>query len=236
MVKRVQNYRTMGVQHIWVTDPITRECWIIDHASGGAMPMLEEAFTIPGTPVRVAIAGIFEEIDAAPKAAAVFRGTGMAGRASQRLRGDAMPNEAGAKANLDQQLASNTARMTDLVNSQFNVEITLSLVLCFSSPEESCAVAMTRALFAKGTRVLQTAPEAKADGRFHIRVGVKRSIRDAVREDFVADMVHTAAGMNGSYDGWNLLTDEAAEEVQSHMETPDVQHSPAASDNLAAQP
>lgn len=139
-----------------------------------------------------------------------------------------MPNEASAKANLEEQLASNTTRMTELVNGQFNVEITRSLVLCFSSPEESCAVAMTRALFAKGTRILQMEPERKADERFHIRVGVKRSIRDAVREEFVTDMVNTAAGMNGSYDGWNLLTEEPAEEMQTHTETPDIEHSPAA--------
>ena len=139
-----------------------------------------------------------------------------------------MPNEASAKANLDEQLAHNTTRITELVNNQFNVEVTRSLVLCFSSPEESCAVAMTRALFAKGTRVLQSEPEQKDDGRFHIRVGVKRSIRDAVREEFVSDLVHTAAGMNGSYDGWNLLAEEPAEEAQAHTETPDVQHSPAA--------
>lgn len=68
ILKRVQDYRTMGVKHIWVIEPMTRECWIIDYASGGALPMLEDAFTIPGTPVRVAIADIFEEIDAAPKA------------------------------------------------------------------------------------------------------------------------------------------------------------------------
>lgn len=139
-----------------------------------------------------------------------------------------MPNEASAKANLEEQLASNTARIAELVNRQFNVEITRSLVLCFSSPEESCAVAMTRALFAKGTRVLQIEPDKKSDGRYHIRVGVKRSIRDTIREDFVADMVHTAAGMNGSYDGWNLLMDEPAEETQMHMVTPDVQHLHAA--------
>ena len=139
-----------------------------------------------------------------------------------------MLHEASAQANLDEQLASNSTRMVDMISSQTNVEITRSLVLCFSSPEESCAVAMTRALFAKGTRILQTEPERKSDGRFHIRVGVKRSIRDAVREEFVADMVHTAAGMNGSYDGWNLLANEPAEETQMHAETPDVQHSPAA--------
>lgn len=138
-----------------------------------------------------------------------------------------MPNDASAKANLDEQLASNTARVDELINSQFNVEVTRSLVLCFSSPEESCALAMTRALFAKGTRVVHQ-PEQKHDDRFHIRVGVKRSIRDAVREEFVADMVHTAAGMNGTYDGWNLLADEPAEETQPHIETPDIKDSSAA--------
>ena len=123
-----------------------------------------------------------------------------------------MPNEASAKANLEQQLASNSVRLAEMQNSQTNVEVTRSLVLCFSSPEEDCAVAMTRALFAKGTRVLQAAPERKADGRFHIQVGVKHSIREIAREEFVSDMVHTAAAMNGSFDGWNLLTEESAEE------------------------
>lgn len=131
-----------------------------------------------------------------------------------------MANEVSAKENLDQQLANNTARMTELVDQQYNVELTRSLVLFFSSPEEDCARALNKALFAKGTRVLQQEPEHQKDDRYHIRVGVKRSIRDAVREDFVSDMVHTAAGMNGSYDGWSLLTDDPAEETQAHNETP----------------
>lgn len=138
-----------------------------------------------------------------------------------------MPNEVSAKANLDEQLANNTVRMEELLQGQYNVEITRSLVLCFSSPEEDCAKAINKALFAKGTRVLQQ-PECRADGRFHIRVGVKRSIRDAVREEFVTDMVHTAAGMSGSFDGWSLLTEESAEDTQVHTETPDIAHSPAA--------
>jgi len=132
-----------------------------------------------------------------------------------------MANEASAKENLDQQLASNTARMVDLVEQQYNVEVTRSLVLCFSSPEEDCARALNKALFAKGTRVLQQNPEKKPANRFDIRLGVKRRIRDAEREEFVADLVHTASGMNGSYDGWSLLTDEPAEEAQAHSETPD---------------
>ncbi len=139
-----------------------------------------------------------------------------------------MPNEASAKENLDQQLANNTARMEEMLQGQYNVEVTRSLVLCFSSPDEDCAKALNKALFAKGTRVLQHEPESKSDGRFHIRVGVKRSIRDAVRDEFVSDMVHTAAGMNGSFDGWNLLTEDTPEVTQKHDKTPDVKHSPSA--------
>ncbi len=126
-----------------------------------------------------------------------------------------MPTETSAKENLDQQLASNTARMTDLLEQQYNVEITRSIALFFSSTDESCAKALIKALFAKGTRVLTREPEQDGD-RFRIRVGVKRSIRDAVREEFVKDLVETAVGMNGSFDGWDLLTDEAAEETQQH--------------------
>lgn len=115
---------------------------------------------------------------------------------------------------LDQQLANNSVRIKELIDQQYNVEVTRSLVLCFSCPGEECAQALSKALFAKGTRILTRDPKQKANGRWGIRVGVKRSLRDAVREEFVADMVQTAAGMNGTYDGWNLLTDEPAEQAQ----------------------
>ena len=138
-----------------------------------------------------------------------------------------MPDEASAKVNLSQQLAINAKRMEAMLHAQYNVEITRGLVLCFSSPEEDCAKAISKALFAKGMRVLKL-PVCKPGGRCHVRVAVKRSIRDAVREEFVTDLVHTAAGMNGSYDGWDLLTEDAAEETQTHADTPDVQQSPAA--------
>lgn len=123
------------------------------------------------------------------------------------------------KENLDQQLANNSVRIKELIDQQYNVEVTRSLVLCFSCPGEECAQALNKALFAKGTRILTRDPKQKANGRWGIRVGVKRSLRDAVREEFVADMVHTAASMNGSYDGWNLLTDETAEETQKQPST-----------------
>jgi Uma2 family endonuclease len=67
IVQRAQEYQRMGVENIWIIDPETREAWTIS-TDGGALPMIEDAFTIPGTPVRLAIADIFEEIDNAPKA------------------------------------------------------------------------------------------------------------------------------------------------------------------------
>jgi len=141
-----------------------------------------------------------------------------------------MSNEASAKENLDQQLANNSIRMKDLVDQQYNVEVTRSVVLYFSSPDEECARALTKALFAKGTRVLQRDPEKK-DDRFHILVGVKRSLRDTVREDFVADRVQTASSMNARFDGWNLLGDETAEETQTHSDAPDTKDAAAATQN-----
>jgi hypothetical protein len=132
------------------------------------------------------------------------------------------------KKNLDQQLANNSVRMQELIDQHYNVEVTRSLVLCFSANSENCARALNKALFAKGTRLLTRDPQKRANGRWTIRVGVKRSLRDAVREEFVADLVHTAAGMNGTYDGWNLLTDESAEEAQQHIGAPDDQDTPIA--------
>jgi hypothetical protein len=144
-----------------------------------------------------------------------------------------MPNETSAKENLNQQLANNTARMKEFVDQQYNVEMTRSIVLCFSSGDEECARALMRALFAKGTRVLQHDPESK-DERYRIRVAVKRSLRDTVREEFVSDMVNTAHGMNGTFDGWNLLTDEPAEEAQTHSDAPDTKDAPVAAQHPAA--
>ena len=67
MITRCQDYFAMGVPYVWIIDAETRECWTLT-ADGGALPKLEEALTLTATPVRVAIADIFEEIDAAPKA------------------------------------------------------------------------------------------------------------------------------------------------------------------------
>ena len=123
--------------------------------------------------------------------------------------------ETSAKENLDQQLANNTAKMQEMVNQQYNVEITRSVALKFSCQGEDCAKRVSQALFAKGMKLLEHDP-VKDGARFRIRVGVKRSLRDTVREDFTKDLATTAAAMNGTYDGWELLADEAAETAQSH--------------------
>lgn len=127
------------------------------------------------------------------------------------------------KENLDQQLANNSVRIQEMIEQHYSVEVTRSLLLCFSASSQDCARALSKALFAKGMRILSRDPKHKSNGRWAIRVGVKRSLRDAVREEFVADLVHTAAGMNGTYDGWNLLTDESAEEAQQHTDAPKAQ-------------
>jgi Uma2 family endonuclease len=63
IVIRGQEYQSMGVEHIWIIDPESREAWFMGDC-GGPLPMLEDAFTLPGTPVRLTMTEIFEEIDA----------------------------------------------------------------------------------------------------------------------------------------------------------------------------
>jgi Uma2 family endonuclease len=67
IVTRVQEYQRMGVGHIWIIDPETREVWTMSEG-GGPVALAASELTIAGTPVRTSIADIFEEIDNAPKA------------------------------------------------------------------------------------------------------------------------------------------------------------------------
>lgn len=66
VIVRIQDFQRMGVPNLWIIDPRTREAWTLTDG-GGALPMLDDAFAIAGTPVRLAIADIFEEIDSAPQ-------------------------------------------------------------------------------------------------------------------------------------------------------------------------
>ena len=68
-LERVQEYTRMGVPHVWIIDPISREIWTVTGA-GGPVPLNTGDLLLPGTPVRIAIADIFAELDEAPRAEA----------------------------------------------------------------------------------------------------------------------------------------------------------------------
>ena len=69
VVERVQEYTRMGVPHVWIIDPISREIWTVQ-GSGGPVPLEGTELTLPNTPVRIPVAEIFAEIDEAPPAPA----------------------------------------------------------------------------------------------------------------------------------------------------------------------
>ena len=67
VLERVEDYIRMGVPHVWIIDPISREIWTVQ-ANGGPVPLAGTELTLPGTPVRIPVADIFAEIDEAPAA------------------------------------------------------------------------------------------------------------------------------------------------------------------------
>ena len=65
VLERVQEYTRMGVRHVWIIDPVSREVWTVQ-SNGGPVSLDSEELTLPGTPVRIPVKDIFEEIDEAP--------------------------------------------------------------------------------------------------------------------------------------------------------------------------
>jgi Uma2 family endonuclease len=59
--ERVEDYARMGVEHIWLLDPVRRQAWIM--AAGGSQTPVTTEFTVPGTPIRISLAEIFAELD-----------------------------------------------------------------------------------------------------------------------------------------------------------------------------
>jgi Uma2 family endonuclease len=55
---RLEDYRTMGVQNIWVIDPMRRQAY--DCSTIGWQPVDE--FTIAGSPVRIPMAKLWEKL------------------------------------------------------------------------------------------------------------------------------------------------------------------------------
>jgi Uma2 family endonuclease len=61
MQERIDDYVRMGVEHIWLIDPLSRHAWVA--TSDGSHTGVPETFTVPGTPIRISLAEVFAELD-----------------------------------------------------------------------------------------------------------------------------------------------------------------------------
>ncbi len=64
---RARDFIGMGTPYVWIIDPESRQIHIMD-ASGDPVQLRGDVLTLPGTPVHISVAEIFEEIDEAPTA------------------------------------------------------------------------------------------------------------------------------------------------------------------------
>ena len=61
MQERFDDYFRLGVEHVWFLDPISRRAWIA--TADGSHTRVANAFTVPGTAIRVSLAELFAELD-----------------------------------------------------------------------------------------------------------------------------------------------------------------------------
>jgi Uma2 family endonuclease len=61
MQERVDDYARMGVENIWLIDPVSRHAYIA--ANGGFQAPTNGEFTVPGTLIRISLAEVFAELD-----------------------------------------------------------------------------------------------------------------------------------------------------------------------------
>ena len=61
MFERLEDYRRMGVEHVWLIDPSNRHAYIATARGLHAPPHGE--YTIPGTLIRISLAEVFAEFD-----------------------------------------------------------------------------------------------------------------------------------------------------------------------------
>jgi Uma2 family endonuclease len=61
MQERVDDYVGMGVENIWILDPLRRRAWSAD--ASGIHKLAGDAFTVPGTPVRIPLSDLYAELD-----------------------------------------------------------------------------------------------------------------------------------------------------------------------------
>jgi len=58
---KVDDYVSMGVEHIWVIDPATRRAYVA--GPQGFLDLASGEFTVPGTLIRVVVADLFADLD-----------------------------------------------------------------------------------------------------------------------------------------------------------------------------
>jgi len=61
MQDRVDDYLGLGVQNIWILDPVRRYAWYA--TTDGFDKITGDEFCVPGTPIRIALAEIYEQLD-----------------------------------------------------------------------------------------------------------------------------------------------------------------------------
>lgn len=59
--ERIDDYTRMGVEHIWLIDPASRHAWVA--TPDGSHTRVSDAFSVPGTPIRISLAEAFAELD-----------------------------------------------------------------------------------------------------------------------------------------------------------------------------
>lgn len=132
-----------------------------------------------------------------------------------------MPTPTHLQSELDRIRGANSARMETLVEQQYNTEITRPFALRFTADTQSDAQGLMRLLFAKGLRLITPEPVEASDGSWRVEVGAKHNLREMTAEDFVCDLVTVASGVHACFEGWEFLSDDAAELTQQHAESPE---------------
>ncbi len=59
--ERFEDYANMGVDHLWLLDPIRRQAWVV--MADGSQTHVGAELTVPGTPICVSLAEVFAELD-----------------------------------------------------------------------------------------------------------------------------------------------------------------------------
>jgi len=59
--ERFDDYAKMGVENMWLIDPIRRQAWVV--LADGSQNHVNTELLVPGTPIRLSLAEVFAELD-----------------------------------------------------------------------------------------------------------------------------------------------------------------------------